>query len=110
MFHPKATSANRWSNFLEGKHLHVFSLLHNRQYLIRHLSFSVSKESIIDVEAQVMKVAVPIDSCTQKNVELHISQIFLISAAKNQLPLLIEDASRPEKSDVIYKVLIEIAI
>lgn len=57
-----------------------------------------------------MKVAVPIDSCTQKNVELHVSQIFLISAAKNQLPLLIEDASRPEKSDVIYNFIILLKI
>ncbi|XP_077298178.1 aspartyl-tRNA synthetase isoform X1 [Arctopsyche grandis] len=60
---------------------------------------SISKESIIDVEAQVVRVTVPIDSCTQKTVELHVSQTFLISPAKSQLPLLIEDASRPEKSD-----------
>nr|WIM01491.1 cytoplasmic aspartate--tRNA ligase [Limnephilus lunatus] len=59
----------------------------------------ISKESIVDVLAQVVRVAVPVESCTQKHVELHITQMFLISAAKSQLPLLLEDASRPEKSD-----------
>lgn len=54
----------------------------------------------MDVLAHVVRVAVPVESCTQKHVELHLSQMFLISAAKSQLPLLLEDASRPEKSDV----------
>lgn len=60
---------------------------------------NVSKESIIDVQAKVSKVPKKIESCTQKDVELHIQQLWLVSAAKNQLPLLIEDASRPEKKE-----------
>ncbi|XP_034253211.1 aspartate--tRNA ligase, cytoplasmic [Thrips palmi] len=60
---------------------------------------NVSKESIIDVQAKVSKVPKKIESCTQKDVELHIQQIWVVSAAKNQLPLLIEDASRPEKKE-----------
>lgn len=38
--------------------------------------------------------------CTQKDVELVASQIWVISAAAPQLPLQIEDASRPEKANV----------
>lgn len=51
------------------------------------------------MQAKVSKVPKKIESCTQKDVELHIQQLWLVSAAKNQLPLLIEDASRPEKKD-----------
>ncbi|XP_046421718.1 aspartate--tRNA ligase, cytoplasmic [Neodiprion fabricii] len=59
---------------------------------------NITKESIIDVEATVKTVA-KIESCTQKDVELHIKQIFTVSAAKAQLPLLIEDASRSVKAE-----------
>lgn len=40
-----------------------------------------------------------IESCTQKDVECHIDQIFVVSASKPQLPLQIEDAARPENDD-----------
>ncbi|GBP49226.1 Aspartate--tRNA ligase, cytoplasmic [Eumeta japonica] len=60
---------------------------------------NISKESIVDVEATVVKTAAPVESCTQKDVELHVLQLFVVSAAKSQLPLLVEDAARPEKSD-----------
>lgn len=38
--------------------------------------------------------------CTQQDVELVASQIWVVSAAATQLPLQIEDASRPEKPEV----------
>lgn len=47
----------------------------------------------------VVKGVAKIESCTQKDVELHVKQIFIVSAAKNQLPLLIEDASRSVKAE-----------
>ncbi|CAG2062396.1 unnamed protein product, partial [Timema podura] len=59
----------------------------------------VTKESIVDIEALVLTVPRKIESCTQKNVELHAKKLFVVSAAKSQLPLLIEDASRPVKED-----------
>jgi len=34
--------------------------------------FSISKESIIDVFATVKTVDVPVEGCSQKNVELHV--------------------------------------
>lgn len=42
--------------------------------------------------------------CTQKDVELIGSEIWVISAAAPQLPLQIEDANRPEKSDVTHLI------
>lgn len=38
-----------------------------------------------------------VESCTQSDVELETTQIFVISAAEARLPLLIEDAMRPEQ-------------
>lgn len=61
---------------------------------------SVSRESIIDVEAKVVSVPNKIESCTEQTIELCIEQLFVVSQAKPQLPLQIEDASRPENPDV----------
>ncbi|XP_067002970.2 aspartate--tRNA ligase, cytoplasmic isoform X1 [Anabrus simplex] len=60
---------------------------------------NITKESIVDVEATVRIVNQSIESCSQKTVELHVIQLFTVSAAKSQLPLLIEDASRPVKDE-----------
>ncbi|EAT36397.1 AAEL011518-PA [Aedes aegypti] len=62
-------------------------------------SGSIPRESIIDIKAKVVQVESKIESCTEQNLELHVVEIFLVSAAKAQLPLQIEDAARPEKSD-----------
>jgi nondiscriminating aspartyl-tRNA synthetase len=56
---------------------------------------TVTKESIIDIQAKVQKVPNLIESCTQKYVEIHIEQFFVVSASEAQLPLQIEDAARP---------------
>ncbi|CAF4263968.1 unnamed protein product, partial [Adineta steineri] len=56
-----------------------------------------TKESIIDVEGEVSLVSVPIESCTQKNVELQVTKIFVVSPAEPRLPLLIEDATRSDE-------------
>jgi len=45
--------------------------------------------------AVVMPVPSKIESCSQKDVEVHLKEIFVVSAAKPQLPLQIEDAARP---------------
>ena len=62
--------------------------------MIKFIS-NITKESIVDVEAVVQRVPSKIESCTQKDVEVHIGKVFVISAAKPQLPLQIEDAARP---------------
>ncbi|CAH2008967.1 unnamed protein product [Acanthoscelides obtectus] len=60
---------------------------------------NISKESIIDVEAKVAQVPSNIAACTQQDVELLASQIWIVSQSSPQLPLQIEDASRPEKAE-----------
>jgi len=56
----------------------------------------LSKESIVDMRVKAVSVANKIESCTEKNLELFVLEIYLVSAAKPQLPLQIEDASRAE--------------
>merc|ERR1712130_342993 len=59
----------------------------------------ISKESIIDVEAVVTKVDEKIESCSQQDVELHVKQVWVVSASDPQLPLQIEDAGRRVTED-----------
>merc|ERR1711962_1220700 len=59
----------------------------------------ISKESIIDVEAVVTKVEEKIESCSQQDVELHVKQVWVVSASDPQLPLQIEDAGRRVTDD-----------
>ncbi|CAA79536.1 Aspartate--tRNA ligase, cytoplasmic [Caenorhabditis elegans] len=60
---------------------------------------SISKESIVDVYATINKVDNPIESCTQKDVELLAQQVFVVSTSAPKLPLQIEDASRRAPTD-----------
>lgn len=52
------------------------------------------------MHVQIVPVQTKIESCTEQTLELSVLEIYLVSTAKPQLPLQIEDASRPEKSDV----------
>lgn len=60
---------------------------------------SVSKESIIDVEGVVQDVPKKVESCSQSDVELHVTKLFVVNAAEPRLPLQIEDASRPDTGE-----------
>ncbi|ETN72238.1 hypothetical protein NECAME_18946, partial [Necator americanus] len=51
-------------------------------------------ESIVDIQGRVEKVEAQIESCTQKDAELHAIQVFVVSSSEQRLPLQIEDASR----------------
>ncbi|BAO38292.1 aspartyl-tRNA synthetase [Kluyveromyces marxianus] len=57
---------------------------------------SINLESIVVVHGIVKKVAEPIKSATVQNLEIHITKIYTISETPEQLPILIEDASRSE--------------
>ncbi|XP_020279237.1 aspartate--tRNA ligase, cytoplasmic [Pseudomyrmex gracilis] len=61
--------------------------------MIKFIS-NITKESIVDVKAVVKSVPKQIESCSQKDVEVHLEEVFVASAAKPQLPLQIEDAAR----------------
>ena len=63
-------------------------------------------ESIVDITATVKKVPKPIDSCTQKDVELAVETIFLVISAPKVLPFQMNDALRkvnPELEEDDYQ-------
>lgn len=51
----------------------------------------------MDLEAKVAEVPSGVAGCSQTDVELVVSQLWVVSSSVPQLPLQIEDASRPEK-------------
>ncbi len=55
---------------------------------------SLPLESIVDVEGEVVAAKQPVESCSQKNIELNITQIFLTVESTNILPFQMEDANR----------------
>ncbi|CAM9532535.1 unnamed protein product [Heterosigma akashiwo] len=57
---------------------------------------ALPRESIIDIRGKVVVAPSPIDSATQKDVELQILEIRCVSRVIAELPFQIEDASRPE--------------
>jgi len=85
-----------------------FFVLRQQQYTVQCIAYvsedvskqmikfisHISKESIVDVHAEVKKSPEKVEGCTQKDVELHVKQIWVVSASEPQLPLQIEDASR----------------
>ncbi|XP_023026329.2 aspartyl-tRNA synthetase [Leptinotarsa decemlineata] len=62
-------------------------------------SSGIPKESIVDVESTVAEVSAGVAGCSQREIELVASQLWVVSSSAPQLPLQIEDASRPEKAD-----------
>jgi len=57
---------------------------------------NISKESIVDVEGKVVVAGQKVEGCTIQDVELHVTQVFVVSSATPRLPLQIEDAMRPD--------------
>ena len=67
---------------------------------------AIHPESIIQIESKVKKTEKPVESCTQKNVEINITSIFLVVDATNVLPFQMEDACRkvnPEMEEDDYQ-------
>ncbi|GAB0093856.1 Aspartate--tRNA ligase, cytoplasmic [Sergentomyia squamirostris] len=60
---------------------------------------NIHKESIVDLKANAISVPNKIESCTEQTLELSVLEIYVVSTAKAQLPLQIEDAARPENPD-----------
>eukprot|EP00752_Nemacystus_decipiens_P010383 g9253.t1 len=56
----------------------------------------ISKESVVDVRGTVVVTPSPVSGCTQKEVELKIEEIHVVSAADTFLPLIVADAMRPD--------------
>nr|VWO96683.1 N/A [Ganoderma boninense] len=55
-------------------------------------------ESIVLAEGVVKKAPEPINSATVQDVELHLTQLHLISGLDVKLPFTVEDANRPEQA------------
>ncbi|KAH9946669.1 aspartate-tRNA ligase [Amylocystis lapponica] len=96
---------------MDGRHKMVFfnlrQRIHSVQALLTVAPDKVSKqmakwaaalqtESIVLIEGTVKKTPEPIKSATVSDVEIHISQIHLISGLEGVLPFSVEDATRPE--------------
>ncbi|KAF5375072.1 hypothetical protein D9758_000228 [Tetrapyrgos nigripes] len=56
----------------------------------------LATESIVLVEGVVKKTPEPIKSASVGDVEVHISQLFLVSDVDGRLPFTVEDANRPD--------------
>ncbi|KAF8216172.1 hypothetical protein K438DRAFT_2107385 [Mycena galopus ATCC 62051] len=56
----------------------------------------LADESIVLVQGVVRKSPEPIKSASVQDVEVHISQLHLISGIEGRLPFTLEDASRPD--------------
>jgi len=65
---------------------------------------NMSKESIVDIEGVVVSVEQPITSASQKDVEIRVDKLFVVSKSDPRLPLQIEDASRPETDEALAHV------
>ncbi|KAJ7254055.1 hypothetical protein B0H12DRAFT_1291087 [Mycena haematopus] len=62
----------------------------------------LADESIVLVQGLVRKSPEPIKSASVQDVEIHVSQIHLISGIDGRLPFTLEDASRADTDEVIY--------
>ena len=60
---------------------------------------AIHLESIVDIVGKVKKAEKPVESCTQKDIELDIIKIYLISSATSVLPFQMEDACRKVKPE-----------
>jgi aspartyl-tRNA synthetase len=70
--------------------------------LIKYVN-GTEKESVIDIVGIVTVPAEPIESCSQKEVEISITGFYVISRSNAELPFQIEDAARPMTLDDMNK-------
>ena len=54
----------------------------------------IPRESIVEIVGKPQKPAQEIQGCTNKAVEIHITQVWTVNKSANVLPFQIEDASR----------------
>ncbi|DAZ93209.1 TPA: hypothetical protein N0F65_001561 [Lagenidium giganteum] len=77
----------------------IQAILHESDDIPRPMikfSSSVPKESVVDVFVTVSLPDQPVLSTTQKDVELNVHKLFVVSKALPELPFQIEDAARPD--------------
>lgn len=88
----------------------VFVLLRSTLYTVQGVAFQNKEisqgmikyiaglpvESVVDMEGTVTVPENPVESATQKMVEISITSLHCVSKAKQALPFLMEDACRPD--------------
>jgi nondiscriminating aspartyl-tRNA synthetase len=107
---------------LDGKEVHIRARIHNTRgkgnlcfLILRQKAFTlqavlekgehvnkamlkfvsaIPRESIVDVTGVIRKAEVAIT--TQKTIELAVHKLFVVSRSASNLPLLVEDAARPQ--------------
>jgi len=70
--------------------------------MVRYIS-GLPTESVVDVKGTIIIPDQPIESATEKMVEIHITEFHCVSKISSPLPFLMEDACRPDfgkESDV----------
>ncbi|XP_064114710.1 aspartate--tRNA ligase, cytoplasmic-like [Macrobrachium nipponense] len=96
-----------------GKGKQAFFVLRSRQHTVQcviavgekvskqMIKFvcNITKESLIDVQGKVAVAEQKVEACTVQDVEVHVTDVFVVSAALPRLPLQIEDAMRPDTDD-----------
>ena len=55
---------------------------------------AIPRESVVDIYGEITVPDAPVESCTQRGVELQVKRLFVVSRAMGELPLQLEDASR----------------
>lgn len=60
----------------------------------------IPSESIIDIFGTIKTPDVPVESCTQKDAEIHVEKIFVVSASASLLPFQLADANRYDPLDM----------
>ncbi|KAI9173334.1 aspartate--tRNA ligase dps1 [Blastocladiella emersonii ATCC 22665] len=56
----------------------------------------INSESLVLIEATIVKSPEPVKSCTVQDAELRVHSVFVESTSAERLPFSLEDASRPE--------------
>lgn len=57
----------------------------------------ISRESVVDVYGTLSVPREPVESTTQRLVEIQVEKVFVVSRAENTLPFQVEDAARSEE-------------
>ena len=73
------------------------ALFQNKEHPKEMLKFAanIPRESIVDVEGVVQGVEEEIKSATQRDVEVHVNSVFIVSKSLPELPFSVVEASKP---------------
>eukprot|EP00871_Galdieria_phlegrea_P003714 jgi/Galph1/4343/GphlegSOOS_G3011.1 len=68
--------------------------------MVKWIAKEVVEECLVDIYGTV--VAADVKSCSQNDVEVHLSKLYIVSKVKSRLPIRVEDAGRPEWEEGVH--------